>query len=177
MPKMVKWHRAACENWKPENSSWTAEDVDGREPFLLMSAADASAESEFGSDDTANAIRETEEILRPMVISPEVSEGAKFAAPRRWTPAIERALRDRGIRLADSVVLSVEAAEPGLAEPTRCKFGVRTFHVNFRYFVAVVVGGNFADEEKREFSLDGKRMMGYYYLAMSVEQAITERCV
>jgi len=177
-PRLLKWNRAACENWRSENSTWTPEDVDGKEPYLFMSSADSSPESEFGSDDTANAVRETEEILRPMAISPEISEGK--ICPRRWTPAVERALRDRGIRLADSIVLSVETTEPGRTEPTKCKYGVRVFHVNFRYFVVVIVGGNFKDEEKREFSLsdgDGKRMMGYYYLAMSVDQAITERCV
>lgn len=163
-PTDVEWTRllSVLLAWRGDGSS-PPQDVDGDAPLLLMTAP---IEDDFYEDDVRGIVREAEEILRPIVLSPDDA-----GRPRRWTPAVERHLAERGIKLADSMILTVNQCDP------RRRFGVRVFHLIFRFFVLVVVAGTFLDSETTEFSLVDKRIVGFYYLAMSVEQAVMEHCV
>jgi hypothetical protein len=151
--------------WTDDGSAGVAnaEDVDGKEPMLFFPMP---LDEDFHDEETQTVFREAEELLRPLAISRD--DGGR---PMPWTEDVERELRDRGIKLCDSMVIEVKAVNP----PRR--FGVRFFHLTFRFFCMVVLSGAFAPEETKTFSLENKRVVRYYHLAMSTEKAILEHCV
>lgn len=109
--------------------------------------------------DTRASVRETLELIRPFFVC------RSFGG---WLPEVETELRYRGIKLADSFVVHVANTE---------RFGVRAFHVSFRFFVLVILGGTY-DAEQHEFEdVGGRPIIGIYLVALSRQEAISNRCV
>ena len=119
----------------------------------------------YSVDDTRHSVRETTEVVRPFAVS--VGADGK---PARWRLGAERELRGRGVRLADSFVITLDD------DQSTAYYGVRAFHVGFRYFLFVVLGGEydgsgvFADPE-------GMPVVGYYFAAITQKEAELNKCV
>lgn len=163
LPRDVQWKRLrdVLLRWPDV----PPQDVDGQDAFLLMGPPDP----DFFEGATAAAVREAEEVLRPVAACKTDGGGRQ-----PWTPALERELVMRGAKLGDSVVLTDEGPPNEVRFSTgegRPKLGARAFHLSFRYFVVVIVAGAFAASEHTTFSLEGKTFVGYYYACATVEQA------
>ena len=129
--------------------------------------------------DTRQSAREALEVIRPFVVAVE-DDGA----PAAWRVGAEDELADRGIKLADSFFVGARYSTTQMrGEERECVFGVRAFHIGFRYFVFVVLGGDYpefrtAGQNKVRFaSPDGRPVVGYYIVALSKEEAIKGRCI
>jgi hypothetical protein len=159
MPRdAVSWPRLrpVLDNWK--RSSGQA--VDEKAQMLLLDLG--PEDDDFDEDAVQIVLREAEEILRPMAITRDDAD-----QPRRWTPCMERNLRNRGIKLADSYVIRAGSE----------KFLVRAFQLVFRFFVNVILATGDRPIDDAESDLLNRPFVGYYFVAMSTEQAIIERCV
>ena len=175
-PKDIPWQRMSARlmGWTRDEGDprrLTAEDVDGGEQMTLMDLE--PGDDDLSAADVAASMRETEELLRAVAICRE-DDGS----PRRWTRDAERELCGiKYIKLSDSMTLDFTTESGALR-----LFGVRAFQVVYRFFVVVVLAGDFrniqsGEDDGGQFLTGDKRFVGYYYVAKTPEQALIDRCV
>lgn len=154
-PKNIEWSAVlpTLRNWMDNHTRTYREETD----LLLMLDAEAARDI-ISMKDTRNALRETLEVTGPFVT----------VADARWMAGAEDELRRRGIKLADSFVITMNDT---------IAFGIRAFHACFRYFVLVVLAGDYAPGQLTFDDADGRPVVGLYIVALSKEEAISNRCV
>lgn len=140
----------------------------GDHRFSLMEGG-YPEEDYFLLEDTAQSVREVDEVLLPFAI---LADGKTIEESPKWSMLVEEYLRSRGIKLADSFAIKT-ASKNGLESMI---FGVRAFHVGFRYFMFVVLGDVESTEDGKLTKIDGCPFVSYYYVSITKEQAISNEC-
>lgn len=140
---------------------------------------DGKPGEDFYEGDTKESARETNEVLVPVAIIASRMPKASLD----WDPMIEQELRYRGVKLADVEDIRIDHPNemevmmrncPSLAatmpprEYVSQTFTCRSYHVGYRYFVNILLGGS--ETVKTKF-------IGFYYTSLTHEQAVMERCV
>jgi hypothetical protein len=133
----------------------------------------------FLLEDTAQSVREANEIMLPFAI---LADGKTISESPRWDETVEEYLRSRGIKLADSYVIKTAPLKPdeeGGSEGDGgggTLFGVRAFHIGFRYFMFVMIGDVISTKDGKLTNVNGCPFVSYYYTAITKEQAISNEC-
>ena len=137
------------------------------EPFALLGGKpDADF---YSSKNVRPASTEAEDLLRPLVIARDENQ-----RPVVWGGDVERELYGKGIKLADSNVIDVNIVDDG-GTTRKLTIGIRFFFLAYRYFVAVLLGGDFGTA-KTEFCVEDRPIVAFYYVALSVSEARLQRC-
>lgn len=161
-------------NWElliPHVHEWP-EDVDRGDQYALLSASDKNAmlKDDADNEQVSATVREAGELLCSGAISSE-DDGR----PSKWD-GFEGELRKRNIKLSEATTFQ-ETTEDGSIK----RYGIRIFHIIFRFYVIVLFSGRFDEGDDAGWAGDDDdrdmRMIGYYFAAMTTEQAIAERCV
>jgi hypothetical protein len=156
-------------------------DIESDDAFMLMEGV--PDDDFFDVVDTANTVRETEEVLRPYAIGNEDGSAAT------WGAVPEADLLQRGIKLADSFAITVD-----LVDGESTKFGIRSFHIGYRYFFYVVLGGEFGDGDTRSkmsecntesgkeeyeelVTFEGRPFVAFYYGSITHKEAEMNKCI
>jgi hypothetical protein len=164
-PLLQKWY----DSYSIPNAHVPHQDLLNGEIYILL--PDKRPGSDFTKlNGVIHGTTEFNKILKPFSISRDDN-----GRPFYWNSGVERDLRSKGIKLADSKII-----DPVLDTPSGQKsvsFGLRFFHVGYRYFSVVVLHGEFEKDETESFKLDDKKFVGFYYISMSPEQAQLNRCI
>lgn len=155
--RLIEWHCQVELGLQPKLF-----DINSNDMFVLLER-EIPDDDFYKITDTYHSIRETLEVLRPFVVSESTS---------KWRIGAEEELIDRGIKLADSFMISVECQN----NSQTYYFGVRAFHVSFRYFVFVILAGPY--KRSHIFSdPDNRPVVGFYFVALSQKEAEMNKCV
>jgi hypothetical protein len=158
-PTKIEWPRLQ-KRLKEWNTATTPQDVDGNDPYILLTESATPDPDFYASEDTAHSVSLFESRLKPAALTMKC-----------WCARDEEILREHGIKLSGLQTITLTGS--GVT------FGVRIFHINYRYFAAVILDGTDYDPRKTEFVLEAspQHVIGYYYLSMSVDEAIDAKCV
>ena len=192
-PKQVRWDRITRSIVKWDHAYWSGNpvcvfDVDSNDMYALLSKDRVPPEDLKKLPDTQQAIRETLEVIRPFVvcgvgggiphrvtkytdsecigISSSSSSSSCCQLPETcalWShEGPERELRRRGIKLAHSQIVALTHRNG-----VDILLGERAFHISFRYFIIVVLGGITASDMENPQSYDiEKPVLGYYIVTV-----------
>jgi hypothetical protein len=163
--------------------------TDGADVFALLPGG-VPDDDLVSLKDTRHSTREALEVVRPFAIAVEEDGG-----PALWRSGAEDELLERGIKLAASFLIEA-SYRPTDGDAIKSKlFGVRAFHIGFRYFLYVVLAGEFsragapaqhtartADGRRKKRKptfddADGRPVVAYYLTALTRDEAVTNRCV
>lgn len=144
----------------------------GNESHRLLGKDDTSQpDSDFFSTTTVRAVVEAEDLLKPMALTRCGHERTVL----KWGADLENELKGKNIRLADSNVVDITIkSQDGTAHVLT--LGIRYFHISYRYFVAVILGGEFGTA-KAEFPIGDRPFVAFYYVAHTVLEARAQRCM
>lgn len=138
--------------------------LDSNQRYILLDGG-YPEEDFFLLDDTAQSARETDEMLLPFAI---MADGSFLSDSPKWSLGVEEHLRRRGLILADSYAIRVGV--------NGALFGVRAFHIGFRYFVVVILGDIKIEKEDKFSDVEGCSFVMYSYVSITKEQAISNEC-
>lgn len=125
-------------------------------------------DSDFFEGDTALSVSNADTILRPISMGILAFNSKRMKDRPVWSDEIERRLAMVGIFLSGET--SVHAH--GLMT-----FYAKIFHVQWRFFVFIILGGMPLNSEKPSNKTGfGLPILGYHYFAMSPNAAIDNRC-
>jgi hypothetical protein len=135
---------------------WT----DGSEYAMFK---DGKPDPDFMATNTAASVRETEMILRPLIVALKGFKMGRLNSAPIWSAKEEYRLAEAGIFVLDTRKVFVYEAD----------FLVALIHVNWRFFVCIILKGDGHSEGERE----GRTFLGYHYYAVDKNTAITNNCL
>jgi hypothetical protein len=174
-PKTVDWKKIIPEltvwidSEKKRGRASCVVEPDGNATFSFFSTTKTGIPDPdfFTIPDIENSVREAEEVVRPYAIGDANGDAVT------WRDGAEEDLADRGIKLSDSFILAL------VINGEERRFGVRAFHVAYRYFLFVVLAGNYdcGDDSGEFVDPDGRPFVGFYYAAITKQEAEMNKCI